>query len=193
MHEVVIIGAGGHGHVVKDIVEACGDKVLGFLDDEPKDDVLGNVSDYANYQDYYFVIAIGNPQKREELSKLPLKWYTAIHPTAVISKSSAIGQGTVIMPNAVINARAKVGSHCIINTGAIVEHDNIISDFAHISVGAKLGGTVNIGERTWIGIGTTISNNLSVCRDCMIGAGSLIIKDLTEPGTYYGTPVRKIK
>ncbi|MGN1082789.1 MAG: sialic acid O-acetyltransferase NeuD family sugar O-acyltransferase, partial [Candidatus Avispirillum sp.] len=29
--EVVIIGAGGHGRVVADIVRACGDRLCGFL------------------------------------------------------------------------------------------------------------------------------------------------------------------
>ena len=193
MQDVIIIGAGGHGHVDKDIIEACGDKVLGFLDDNQSDEIIGKVSDHTKYPDCAFVIAIGNPQKRDELSALPLKWYTAVHPTAVVSKSASIGAGTVVMPKAVINARAKIGDHCIINTGAIVEHDNELSDFVHISVGAKLGGTVRVGKHSWVGIGATVSNNITICEDCMIGAGSLVVKDITEPGTYYGTPVRKAK
>ena len=31
--EVIVIGAGGHGKVVADIVRSSGDTVLGFLDD----------------------------------------------------------------------------------------------------------------------------------------------------------------
>ena len=31
--QVIIIGASGHGKVILDIVQACGDQVLGFLDD----------------------------------------------------------------------------------------------------------------------------------------------------------------
>ena len=33
--QVIIIGAGGHGKVIADIVRNCGDRVLGFLDDSP--------------------------------------------------------------------------------------------------------------------------------------------------------------
>ena len=33
--QVVILGAGGHGKVIADIVRASGDRVLGFRDDDP--------------------------------------------------------------------------------------------------------------------------------------------------------------
>lgn len=200
--EVIIIGAGGHGKVVADIIQKSGDKVRGFLDDNPNLGVefsgfplLGNIGSYKRFVIYPFVIAIGNAKIRESISKklCDVQWYTAIHPDAVIADIDiAIGEGTVIMANAIINAGSKIGKHCIVNSGAIVEHDNTIADFAHISVGAKLAGTVKIGKRTWIGIGATVSNNLNICADCMIGAGAVVTRNIYEAGTYVGVPVLKL-
>lgn len=192
--KVVIIGASGHGKVIADIIKANNDEVVGFLDDDASKKPLDKISDYTKYIDYEFVIAIGDSNIREKLSKeLKCKWYTAIHPSAVISPSAKIGEGTVIMPEVVINADAIIGKHCIINTRAVVEHDNNIGNYSHISVGAKLGGTTNIGKSCWIGIGATVSNNITICDNVIIGAGAVVVDNITEPGTYVGVPAKKIK
>lgn len=190
MKKVIIIGASGHGKVIADIVKANGDEVLGYLDDDESKDTLGKVEDWKKF-DTEFVIGIGNAEIRERISQIPCTWYTAIHPTAVISPKSVIGEGTVVMANAVVNAGAVIGKHCIINTGAIVEHDNKLEDYVHVSVGAKLGGTVTVGKSTWIGIGAVVSNNLNICSGCMIGAGAVVIKDIEKAGTYIGVPAEE--
>lgn len=201
--KVIVIGASGHGKVVADIVRRSGDTLLGFLDDNealPSEitgiPVLGKVADYARYPEASFVVGIGNSAIREKIACQlnNVRWYTAIHPSAVISAlDTKIDVGSVIMANAVINPSAYVGEHSIVNTAAVVEHDNHIGSFAHISVGARLGGTVLVGSHTWVGIGATISNNISICDHCTIGAGAVVICDIKESGTYVGIPARKIK
>lgn len=106
---VVIVGASGHGKVVADIVLKNKDNIVGFLDDNTELEesfagfpVLGTTDQYQKYSDACFVIAIGNAAVREKLvNELKnVSWYTAIHPTAVISELDAnIGEGTVIMAN----------------------------------------------------------------------------------------------
>lgn len=194
MKRVVILGAGGHAHVIADIIEAEGNQVVAFLDDDKSQpDCAGSISNYKEYSGSEFIIGIGNAAVREKLSKLDLHWHTAIHPSAIISKSAKIGEGTVVMPNAVINARTTIGKHCIINSGAIVEHDCLIGDCSHISVGANLGGTVSVGKKCWIGIGSTIKNNISLCDNVFVGAGALVVKNIEESGTFIGAPSRKLK
>ena len=194
MKKVVIIGASGHGKVIADIVRAAGDELIGFLDDNPNLNTLGSICNYEKFPDAEFIIAIGNAEIRERISKqIRVKWYTAIHPSAVVSESSEIGEGSVVMANAVINADARVGRHCIINTLAAVEHDNVLEDFVHISVGAKLGGTVKVGKRTWIGIGATVSNNIEICKDVMIGAGAVVIKNVDARAIMIGVPAKLLK
>lgn len=202
MKDVIIIGTGGHAKVITDIVLSSRDHLVGFLTSDDSVDefmgwpVLGKDMDYGQFMDCCFVIAIGNPQVRERLSKTMTgaQWYTAIHPSASISAiHTSIGDGSVIMANVVVNPCAQIGNHCIINSNATVEHDNIIEDYVHISVGTKLAGSVKVGKRTWIGVGASVSNGISICRDCMIGAGAVVVKNIEIPGTYVGVPAHKIK
>lgn len=197
--KVVIIGAGGHGKVVADIALRSGAQVLGFLDDSREGSVcgipvLGKTEDYVNYKDAAFVLAVGSAAVRRRLaeSMAGVRWYTAVHPAAVISGLDVtVGEGSVVMANAVVNPGTVIGKHCIINTASVVEHDCVVGDFAHISVGAKLGGTVTVGESTWVGIGAAVKNNVSICPGCMIGAGAVVVKDIDQPGTYMGVPARE--
>ena len=200
MKEVVIVGASGHGKVVADIVLKSGDKVFGFLDDNPEMGsefcgfpVLGSINKWMYYKDKFFILAVGSPQIREKISHIIQgEFYTAIHPSAQLSCIDVkIDEGTVVMANAVISSGAHIGRHCIINSSSVVEHDTRLSDFVHISVGAKVAGTVRIGIRTWVGIGACINNNLSICKDCMIGAGAVVVKSIEQSGTYVGVPARK--
>lgn len=198
--QVVIIGAGGHGKVVADIVLQSGDNLKGFLDDS--DDipdlvegipVMGKIASYKKYNDCKFIVAIGNAEIRKKIvnSLKDMKWYTAIHPSAQLSNLGVtIGEGTVIMAQAVINSSARIGKHCIINTSAVIEHDNQLGDFTHISPGAILAGNVKVGENTHIGAGAVIRNNINIVSDCTIGAGAVVVKDIRQQGTYTGVPAK---
>lgn len=198
--QVVIIGASGHGKVIADIILKSGDSLVGFLDDNKEREelfvgfpILGKVSDAVNYKEYKFVIAIGNADTRERIAnEIDVEWYTAVHPTAVISNIDVeIDSGTVIMANVVINPGSKIGKHCIINTAAVVEHDNVIKDFAHISVGAKLAGNVTVGRKTWVGIGSQVIQEINICSEVTTGAGATVIGDIEEKGTYVGVPAKR--
>ena len=204
--KVIIIGASGHGKVIADIIKKSNDELIGFLDDNM--DIQGNVifdnkkvlgttkeKDIEKYKDYYFIIGIGSNRIRKIISeKYPdLKWYTAIHPNAVIANEVTIEEGTVIMAGVVINPGTEVGKHCIVNTCSSLDHDNILEDYVHISPGSHLAGTVKVGQSSWICAGVTIINNINIANNTIIGAGATVIRDIDEEGnTYVGVPVRKL-
>ena len=193
--EIIIIGAGGHSRVIEDIIIQSGDVVYGFLDDDlTKSNVIGKVEDCVKYEDKFFVIGIGDNESRKRICNkyANLKYYTAIHPKAVVSKSAFIGCGTVVMANAVINPHANIGKHCIINTASIVEHDDILADFVHISPNATLCGGVNVGECTHIGAAAVVKNNISITSSCVVGVGAAVVKNIEKNGVYIGVPAKKI-
>lgn len=194
--KVIVIGAGGHGKVVTDIVKLNGDEVIGYLDNTKTGtvngiEVLGTNEDIGKYDCYYFA-AIGDNVIRQKIMERDVKWYTAIHPSAVVAQDVEISQGVVVMANAVINSGSTIGKGVIINTAATVDHDNIIEDFVHLSPGVHLAGTVTVKERTWIGIGAIVINNVTICSDAMVGAGAVVLKDVDKKGVYVGTPIRMI-
>lgn len=194
--DVILIGAGGHGKVIADILLCSGTPVRGFLDSREGACAagrpwLGPVEEYQRFPDAEFLIAVGDARARRRIAQAMdgARWHTAIHPRAVVSSLDVeIGEGTVVMAGAMVNPGARIGRHCIINTGAVVEHDNEIGDFVHVSVGARLCGGVRIGTGTWVGAGASVRNNLSVCEDVMIGIGGVVVKDIVCPGTYMGVP-----
>lgn len=201
MQNVIIIGAGGQGKVIADIIRTSGDNVYGFLDDNIEINtkiideykVIGKVSDIEKFslEDVVFIIAIGNNIVRKNITqKYNLKYYTAIHKTAYIGMDVTIGEGTVVMPFACINASSKIGKHCIINTGAIVEHENQVEDFVHISPQAALAGQVTVGECTHIGINATVKNNIKIANNCIVGAGAVVVKNIEKSGVYVGVPAK---
>ena len=194
--QVILLGGSGHAKVVIDCIRAAGDIPVGILDDGVAPGasvlgvpVLGKTSQWHDFCQHSFIIAIGNNAVRERLAaQLQVRWYRAVHPRAVVSPHATLGEGSVVMPGAVINAGAAVGNHCIINTCAVVEHDCQLEDYVHISPSAALGGTVCVGKGCHIGIGAVVRNNLSICGGCVIGAGAAVVKNITEAGTYIGIP-----
>lgn len=192
---IIILGAGGHGKVIADIIQKSSDHLVGFLDDNKTGAVLGfpilGTLDCVNKfnSTYKFVIGIGDNEKRKQLvESYNVCWYTAIHPTAVIGSDVTVGSGTVIMAGTIINPSTVIGNHCIINTGVVIEHDNMIADYVHISPNATLCGAVNISYLTHIGAGTIIKNNIDICDHCIIGAGAVVVQKIIKAGTYVGIP-----
>ena len=148
---LLIIGAGGHGKVVKEVAEACGtfDKIH-FVDDN-NEFAVGKLEDLERLRAEYDAafVGIGNNHFRGEVLK-QLHSYAyyipkLIHPTAYVSESAEIAMGTVVEPKAIVNANTNVGEGCIISVGAIVDHDVVLERCVHVNAGAicKAGSTVS--------------------------------------------------
>ena len=201
MANVYLFGASGHGKVIKDILNANGVKVEAFVDDNLSvDECAGRIVLHDAKGLSPMIVSIGvNKIRRIVVDRLlanakacgnDLEFATAIHPSAIISPTARIGEGTVVMAGAVINADAVIGKHCIVNTGATVDHDCVIGDYCHIAPGAHVSGGTHIGEGTWIGVGACVIQCLNIGKDCMIGAGSVVVKDIPDGVTAYGNPCR---
>ena len=189
--KVVVIGAGGHAKVVADIIRKNGDIVLGFLDDHKGKnqksffgaEILGTISEYENYiSDALFIIAIGNNSFRKHLSgSMNCKWYTAIHPSAIIGDGAVIGEGSFVSAGAVINADAVVGNHVIVNTRAVIEHDCVVGNYAHLSPGSIMCGGSSVGELTLIGAGSILTNGVKIDEEMRMEAGITITTSIEKP------------
>ncbi|MEK3854455.1 acetyltransferase [Cytobacillus sp. FSL H8-0458] len=201
----LLIGGGGHAKVILDCLNANKEKILGVLDDNPAIKnvngfpVLGRVARAPALLKEHgsklkLIISIGNNKHREKIV-LELHSYNpiygkVIHPSAIVSASSFIDEGTVIMPNSVVNASAQVGKHCIVNTASVIEHDCSLEDFVHVAPGAHLCGNVKIGRGTHIGVGANVIQNISIGRNSIIGGGSNVITSIPDSVTAFGNPAR---
>ncbi len=187
-----LYGASGHGKVIKEILEANRTEVMGFIDDDEKINELGALPVYHDVEGRSpIIVSIGSNKVRQMIvERLHSDFGIAIHPSAIVSPSAKIGEGTVVMPGAIINADAVIGRHCIINTGASIDHDCVVEDFCHIAPHATLCGIVHVGEGTLIGVGSCVKQCINIGRWSVLGAGSVVVKDIPDGVVAYGTPCK---
>lgn len=61
MSTLLILGAGGHGRVAAEIAESLGYRVS-FLDDKPREGVIGSISELEKYASGFDAFFIVSPQ-----------------------------------------------------------------------------------------------------------------------------------
>lgn len=212
MREIGIVGGGGHAKVIMDIIlknREIGQDVdiLGFFDDDLNKKAVYNIPNLGPISDIEkevegnenieIILGIGdNVIRRKVFNKIDnenIRYFSAIHPSAVIGNKVNIGEGTVIVGGAVINVDTDIGEHCIINTSASVGHDIIVGDFVHISPGARLTGEVKIYDGVHIGTGAVIVPGISIGENSIIGAGAVVTEDIPSNCTAVGVPAKPIK
>lgn len=190
-----LYGASGHAKVIIDIIKAQGGVVEGLVDDNPNLKELMGIPvlhDIAELSP--LIISIGNCKIRKMIAeRLSCEFATVVHPSAIVSPTATIAEGTVVMQGVIIQAEARIGKHCIINTKATIDHECVIDDYVHIAPGCTISGDVHVGEGTWIGVGTTIIQGIHVGKNCLIGAGSVIVKNIPDDCKAYGVPCKIIE
>ena len=195
---MILYGASGHAKVILDICQANDVEVTTILDDNKNITSLNGhgVSqlDDQRSTNETFIISVGDNRTRKKMVDRNDFFYgNAIHPQAVVDKTSVIDVGSVVMAGVIINASSIIGKHCIINTSATVDHDCTLKDFVHISPNATLCGGIELGEGTQIGAGAVVIPNLKIGKWCTIGAGAVVISDVPDGATVVGNPGRIIK
>ncbi|HEY6160313.1 MAG TPA: acetyltransferase [Bacteroidia bacterium] len=156
--KIVIIGAGGHGRVIADLLCLSAEyELVGFADDGlmkgaevmegKKVLAASSEKEFLSSLATHFVVCLGNNSIRkkivEDLSGV-MQAATLIHPSAVVSRHASLGAGTVVLANAVINAGCKIGINCIINSISLVDHDSVVGDHVHIAQGTVIGSNCRI-------------------------------------------------
>jgi len=194
---IYLYGAGGHAKVIADILEIRGIIPGGIFDD----DLLKKIWDYPsfafpgpfNFAEDELIISIGNNYTRKKIAgEKNVKYQIAIHPLAIVSVHSSIGEGSVVMGGALINSDTFIGRHCIVNSNASIDHDCFIGDFAHISPNATLCGDITIGECTLVGTGAIVIPGKKIGANTIIGAGAVVISDIPDNVIVVGNPARII-
>ena len=163
MKSLLILGAGGFGHMIQETAMQLGYEKVSFLDDAVKDPlVVGKCCDYKDFLDSYeaAVAALGDNGMRlywtEKLMEAGYQVPALIHPSAVVSPSAVIGQGSFVLQRAVVNTHTVVEHGVLINSGAVVDHDSYIASGAHIGLGSVVKSNCTIASKRKVEAGEVI-------------------------------------
>jgi sugar O-acyltransferase (sialic acid O-acetyltransferase NeuD family) len=207
---VLVLGAGGHGRVVLDILLQTGrHEVAGFLDNNAEIHgrridgipVLGALDDLARIAAESgvggVIVAIGDNGVRRGLARrvdaAGIDLLNAIHPSATLAHNATLGRNVVIAAGVVVCAHCQIGDSVILNTGCIVDHQTMIGEGSHVCPGVRIAGRVKVEQGTFIGIGATIIPKVTLGCESIVGAGSVVIEDVPPLATVVGVPARRVK
>ncbi|MCE5267209.1 MAG: acetyltransferase [Planctomycetaceae bacterium] len=209
MEPLVIVGAGGFGREVFDLVQDINRErptwdVLGFVDDNTGalagytdfPPVLGAIDYQCRWGSAKMVCAVGSPCIRrrlvERLDKHGARWATLIHPTAHVGTGSILGEGCVLCIRAIVTANVRLGRHVHINCTASAGHDACIGDFCTLSSHVDICGHAVIGEGVLLGSHAAVLPSVHVGNWACVGVSSAAIRDVRPETTVLGVPAKEI-
>lgn len=214
MKPLVVIGAGGFGREVLDILESINEhsrlpeiRVIGVIDDSPSTATISRLEDrgyvhlgglaewLAAGVEATYIVAIGNPLVRSKIcseidANSTLEPFTAVHPSAVVGSAVRLGKGSVICAGVQVSTNVNIGDHVHLNPGAIIGHDTDLEDFVSINPGAVVSGEVHVRSTCLVGAGAVVLQGLTIGAGSTVGAGGVVTRDVGTDVVVKGVPAR---
>ena len=141
-NNLLILGAGQFGLMVKEIAESMGRfEKIAFLDDS-NHMAIGKLMEYEKFLCEYSnaIVAIGNPYVRlsytQKLEAAGFRIASIISPVAYVAPSAILMNGAVIEPMAVVQANTTISLCCIVSSGAVVRHNAFLEEGCHLDCNA---------------------------------------------------------
>ncbi len=208
---LIIVGAGGFGREVLDIVEAINAagasiELIGCLDDSDttvhlleRRNVahLGDIENFTRGQtpgEIRYVIGIGAGAVRrrldQQLGAAGLVPATLIHPMATVGGDNRIADGCILAAGARVTTNITLGRHTQLHVNATVGHDAILGDFVSVYPGATVSGNVHLADGVTIGTGANVLPGVTIGAGTMVGAGAVVAADVGAGLTVAGVPAR---
>ena len=193
-----LYGAGGHGAVVLDALQAL-DRPVRLFDGNPAlagTLLLGVEIEFADPARFPANghITVGDNRTRAMLlrrfSGTVADWFTIIHPHASVSKHASLAGGVFVAAQAVAGPAARIGTATIINHGVVVDHGCTVGAYCHVGPNATLGGGVTLNDGVLAGSGAVILPGVVVGSYAVIGSGAVVTRDVAPGATMVGVPAK---
>jgi sugar O-acyltransferase (sialic acid O-acetyltransferase NeuD family) len=212
MQNIVILGAGGFGREVLDIIIAQNKvskrwEMLGFVDENPElkgkvlngYPVLGSFDWFSkiDLKEIRVVCAIGDNISKKKVAEkakgVGLRFANVVHPSVIMTEFVTLGEGVIICAGCILTNQITIGNHVIINLDVTIGHDSIIEDFCTLSPGVHISGRNKIGEGANVGTGAVTIQGIVIGRWSIIGAGAVVAQDIPDKVVAVGVPAKPIK
>lgn len=207
MPKVAIIGGGALGreiHCWLMAAQAAGSPIelAGYADDSGASmhgwagvdlPYLGTL-DTLDPRDVELAMAIASPPAKravgDRLRARGARFATIVHPSAVITHTAILEEGTIIGPHAYVASHARIEPLVLVNSLSGIGHDTLIGACTTISSQVDITGGVIIGAGVFIGSGARILPNVEIGASARIGAGSVVVRRVKPGQTMFAAPAR---
>ncbi len=208
MNELVIVGCGGFGREVLDVVEAINAKAptwkfAGFIDDSPSEkdtqlvadrgyEVLGGLEHLKRTPGLSYSIGIGNGATRRlidrQLTEIGLSAAILVHPTATVGSRCELGPGAVLCAGVRLTTNIALGRHVHVNLNSTIGHDSVLEPYVTVNPLVAVSGNVTVGAESMLGTHSSVLQGVSVGRRSVLGAAACATRDVPDDTTAVGIP-----
>lgn len=212
MKDIVIIGAGGMGREIKDIVKAINNvkpvwNILGFYDDayissyivSDNFRCLGTIEDLQSQKSKNINVVFGIADREvvssivEQLQdKNNFNFPNIIHPSVEINTPLTMGIGNVLAFGTFLSCDISIGNYNFLNTSVSFGHDVQIANFNAFMPRTQISGNVIIGSLNFFGMNSAVVQNKSIGSNNIVNAFTLLTKSIKNDRKYFGIPGRRI-
>ena len=210
MIPLVVVGAGGFGREVLDIVEAAGTasevRLVGVIDDHPSAanldllerrgvPYLGSVQGWLTSADTSsFVVGVANPAHRrlidEQMTAAGHTSATLVHPAASLGSEVSVGPGAIICAGARLTTNIDLGRHVHVHVNSTIGHDTSLGDYVSTYPLSAVSGSCRLAAGATIGAHATVLQGLTIGADAFVGAGAVVVADVPPHSIVKGVPAR---
>lgn len=198
MKDIVIYGSGGMAREVVSLIEDINLatptwNILGYLDDVKNGSgeringypIIGTGETLKELGgDVNLVIAVSSPPAKkviyERTKGYGLTYPVLIHPSARISGTASIGEGSVVGIDCIVSVNVRLGRHVFLNMRTVVGHDAVLGDFTSCLVNSIIAGSTVINEEVLVGSGSIIMEKKVIGSRARISMGSVVNFDVKE-------------
>ena len=209
MHDIVIIGAGGFGRELHEMLWDCVPpaeyRFKGFLAKNPDEladygvdaPILDHPDQYRPQADDRLLLAIGDIDVRRRIVETMVerggKFMTLIHPSSVIARTAHVGMGAVIYPFTTVMNGGTVEDYVHLSIYASVGHDARVGKYSLMAPYATLNGFSVIEEEVYMSTHSTVAPEKRVGRRSKISANSAVMQDVPASSLVHGVPGRQTR
>jgi sugar O-acyltransferase (sialic acid O-acetyltransferase NeuD family) len=129
----------------------------------------------------------------EQAAAVGFRFATVIHPTAHVSRTSTIGEGSIVGVHVAVGSNTHIGRHVFLNRGCTMGHDTRIGDYVSVLPGANIAGACVVGRAAYIAMGATVTDRISIGEESVVAAGAVVVQDVPPNTQVVGVPARIVK